>query len=99
MAQLDDIVGSTMQKLKDLALTITPSSPSLPTTAPKNSPGRTADKLRTREERERRSRAVSAVRLSSAGPGTSQPAKLRTAFSVRPIVQQVSSKTYRLFFC
>jgi hypothetical protein len=81
MAQLDDIVGSTMQKLKDSALTITPSSSSLPTTAPKTFPGRMADKLHSLAARARRWKVVSVRRPSSAGPGTYQLAKVRTAFS------------------
>jgi arylsulfatase A-like enzyme len=81
MAQLDDIVGSTMQKLKDLGVDDNTIVVFTTDNGTENFSWPDGGQTPFAGGKERRSRAVSAVRRSSAGPGTSQPAKLRTAFS------------------
>jgi membrane-anchored protein YejM (alkaline phosphatase superfamily) len=62
MAQIDDIVGAVMQKLRDLGIENNTSSASPPTTAPRTSPGPTAARRRSPAARARPWRAASAPR-------------------------------------
>ncbi len=71
-----------MQKLKDMGAddnTIVRFSP--PTTAPKSSPGPMADRPRSRSPKGRSWRAVSACRVSCAGPAMCRRTPFRTVFS------------------
>ena len=82
MAQLDDIVGSVMKKLKDMGVDGR-HDPRLhaPTTARRTSPGPTAARRRSPAARARCSRAASACPASSAGRARCRPARSRTASS------------------
>jgi Sulfatase len=82
MAQLDDIVGATMQKLKDMGVATTPSSFSPPITEPKTSPGRTADKLHSPAARVQHSKEVSDARRLFAGQARCLLERLRTEYSL-----------------